>query len=351
MTTCALTSVELICASQTRLSALSPIHLTSRLATMLLHKGTAWEVKLRQLQTGGANSLQIVLDWDRTCTVSGAPTSHGMLEALAPLSARLELKRMLDHYHPIEMDTTLTIAQRQPLMLEWYAKAHGLLVESELRRSSLRASCAAAVAGVGPSAVMRRELGALLDKAADAGVPVLIFSAGVADVIEELLRAWLAPRPLPPTLAVVGNRAHWAPTAAGDDEVLAGFDGELITMFNKGESALHGTHLYEALCARPYVLLCGDSLGDARMADGLPHAAVLRLGLLNAADASPHLPAYAETFDAVYASQDSFAPLLDALTAIIGDGAGSDACDGAAVSAAAQSQSQQDLLAAIDELR
>ena len=297
----------------------------------MLHASDGYAAAVSRLAAGGPQQLQLILDFDRTCTVAGSVTSHGLLESLLPPAARAETAKMLAYYHPIEMDARLTIAEKLPQMLEWYERAHALLAASGVRRSALRAAAAAAAAQPG---LLRRELRAVLACAAAAAVPVLILTAGVADVVEEVLVAVLGGAALPSGVSGVGNHAVWRPcggAGAGADEELVGWRGELVHMYNKGEAVLAGSPMYAELCRRTNILLCGDSLGDARMADGLGHAtAVVRLGILNARSAhEEHMLAYKAAFDAVFVSEDSLAPLLDALQAVVA-GAGGVAAAGAA---------------------
>ncbi len=304
----------------------------------MLHSSAGWAAAVSRLAAGGPQSLQLILDFDRTCTVAGSVTSHGLLESLLPPAARAETAAMLAHYHPIEMDARLTVAEKLPQMLEWYERAHALLAASGVRRSALRAAAAAAAAQPG---LLRRELRAVLACAAAAAVPVLILTAGVADVVEEVLVAVLGGAALPSGVSVVGNHAVWRPCGgggegAGADEELVGWRGQLVHMYNKGEAVLAGSPMFAELCRRTNILLCGDSLGDARMADGLGHAtAVVRLGILNARSAhEEHMLAYAAAFDAVFVSEDSLAPLLDALQAVVGGGAAAAAAAAVAVDGA-----------------
>jgi cytosolic 5'-nucleotidase 3 len=42
-------------------------------------------------------------------------------------------------------------------------------------------------------------------------------------------------------------------------------------VFNKNEAAAQGSAYYEALKERTHIILMGDSLGDLRMSEGIPH--------------------------------------------------------------------------------
>lgn len=62
---------------------------------------------------------------------------------------------------------------------------------------------------------------------------------------------------------------------------ILGFKGKPIDIFSKNEYALKGTDYYKMIENRDNVILLGDSIGDAGMADGMPHCnAVLKIGFL-----------------------------------------------------------------------
>lgn len=67
----------------------------------------------------------------------------------------------------------------------------------------------------------------------------------------------------------------------GDNEQIIGFQDKTIDVFSKNEYALEGTEYYKLIENRDNVILLGDSIGDAGMADGMPHCnAVLKIGFL-----------------------------------------------------------------------
>lgn len=64
-------------------------------------------------------------------------------------------------------------------------------------------------------------------------------------------------------------------------EIMGFLDG-IIHVFNKNEYALTGTPYYDLVKYRDNVIVVGDSLGDAQMADGMEHCnAILKIGFLN----------------------------------------------------------------------
>lgn len=102
----------------------------------------------------------------------------------------------------------------------------------------------------------------------------MIFSAGVGDVLEELIRQ---NHVFHPNVHIISNYMDF--DHAG---ILQAFKGQLIHSYNKRDGALsHATALRE-LHGRPNILLLGDSLGDLSMADGVCEAQnVLTVGFLN----------------------------------------------------------------------
>lgn len=66
----------------------------------------------------------------------------------------------------------------------------------------------------------------------------------------------------------------------GNGEIV-GFQDKTIDVFSKNEYVLEGTDYYKLIVKRDNVILLGDSIGDAGMADGMPHCnAVLKIGFL-----------------------------------------------------------------------
>ena len=158
-------------------------------------------------------------------------------------------------------------------MEEWVVKAHDLLIEYGFRRELLAPAVKHAHLAV------REGLAQLMDLSAQAAIPLLLFSAGIADVIEEVCRQQLA-RPLPDTVHIVSNRMLFQK----EDGVLTGFTEPVFHVFNKKTASVLDTSSYfheTDYEQRSNVLLVGDSLGDLHMSDGLEVEEILRVGFLN----------------------------------------------------------------------
>lgn len=256
----------------------------------------AWLLKRRMRHW---DKLIIIVDFDRTVTTSflapGIPgaTSHGILEACKALTPeyRDKAQALFDKYHPIEFSPTLTREQKLPIMQEWYKNSHALLLEENITQQVIREAVKEASVRIRPGF---REL---MQQAKEAGIPLVLFSAGLGNVVQEVLRQRLEGGD---ELPVVSNWLHF-----GADGKVCGFAEPLTHMFNKeGERILEqlGARWEKLAQGRDCALLLGDGLGDATMANGLGLRSVASVGFLNEvspAEQSKRLPKYTKAFDAV----------------------------------------------------
>lgn len=104
-------------------------------------------------------------------------------------------------------------------------------------------------------------------------VPCLVFSAGLGDSVVSVLQQ---ANVLYPNVKVISNFLQYS-----SDGTLNGLQDKMIHTFNKNETALEGTEYYDLVHDRDHVIVMGDSLGDAGMADGIPTSShVLKIGFL-----------------------------------------------------------------------
>jgi hypothetical protein len=93
-------------------------------------------------------------------------------------------QKLFDHYYPIEIDPGLTDEQKKPDMLRWYAESNAVLVSERFERVALeRAVLKAQADGV---LALRAGFAGVMNTIQAAGAPLLIFSGGISNVIEEV---------------------------------------------------------------------------------------------------------------------------------------------------------------------
>ncbi|KAI9539603.1 5'-nucleotidase, cytosolic III [Dissostichus eleginoides] len=230
---------------------------------------------LQSMVKAGSNTVQVISDFDMTLTRFAykgkrCPTCHNILDNSNLISneCREELKVLLDTYYPIEIDSARSIAEKLPLMVEWWTKAHKILVQQKIRKDLL------ATAVRDSDAMLREGYQLLFDHLHEHSIPLLIFSAGIGDILEEVIRQ----------AGVFHSNVKVFSNYMDFDEsgLLKAFKGELIHIYNKREGALLNTGHFQELRTRPNVLLLGDSLGDLTMADGVQDMEnILKIGFLN----------------------------------------------------------------------
>ncbi|AEC09569.2 Pyrimidine 5'-nucleotidase eukaryotic [Arabidopsis thaliana x Arabidopsis arenosa] len=272
--------------------------------------------KMTLIRDAGPSKFQVIADFDATLTryrvngLRGRQTSHGLLQQG---DAYYDAKRqaLYDHYHPLEISPVIPIDEKTKLMEEWWGKTHELLIEGGLTYDAIKKSVA------NSSIAFREGVSELFEFLEKKEIPVLIFSAGLADVIEEVLRQNLD-RTFK-NVKIVSNRMVF-----NDDGQLVSFKGKLIHVLNKNEHALDmAAPLHDRLGVdigeedeenvnmkeRRNVLLMGDHLGDLRMSDGLDYETRISIGFLND-NIEKSLESYRESFDLVYLND---APMWGAL--------------------------------------
>ncbi|KAK4385474.1 Cytosolic 5'-nucleotidase 3A, partial [Sesamum angolense] len=208
--------------------------------------------KISSIRLDGPPKLQVIADFDATLTkywIDGqrGHSSHGLLQQGNP---------------------------------EW-EKTHALLIEGGLTYGAIESS-------VAKSRIAFREgVTELFELLERSNVPVLIFSAGLADIIEEVLRHKLH-RSFK-NVKIVSNRMVF-----DQNGNLVSFKGKTIHVLNKNEHAIDMAgpvhdRLGDAngladdtssVKMRTNVLLLGDHIGDLGMSDGLNYDTRISVGFL-----------------------------------------------------------------------
>uniref|UniRef100_A0A3B1IUS9 5'-nucleotidase n=1 Tax=Astyanax mexicanus TaxID=7994 RepID=A0A3B1IUS9_ASTMX len=244
---------------------------------------------IHNIRSAGPGKLQVISDFDMTLTRfayngNRCPTTHSKI--LFNILIYIYIKKnKIGHYYPIEIDDTRSVEEKTPLMVEWWTKAHNLLVEQQIGKDQL------AEAVRESNAMLREGYQGFFDLLKHHSIPLLIFSAGVGDILEEVIRHNGV---FHPNVRVFSNYMEY-----NEKGVLCAFKEPLIHTFNKKESALLNPDMFGQLQDRPNILLLGDSLGDLTMADGIQNAQnILRIGYLND-KVEERRSAYVDSYDIV----------------------------------------------------
>lgn len=267
-------------------------------AVVLTRSKKDLDKKLDALRRGGADKLQVIADFDQTLTrfsmADGrrSRSTHGLLDS-QHLSEefRADLRTVFSQYNPYAMDHA-DHDTKMAYLEEGWRKAHTVLVTHRVTRNDIQ-KCVE-----GGTWALRDDFPALLSLLRRASVPLLIFSAGIADVLSAMLRHALDAQAAR-GVRVVSNRILFDSNGHA-----TGYSEPVIHSMNKGAVALDshspvldlssggdvasgpGGDVVEewgdVIAGRSNVVLLGDSLGDLQMADGVPdRQTMLSIAFLN----------------------------------------------------------------------
>lgn len=268
------------------------------MANVLIQKPEQLERAKAAFKEGGADSIHVVADFDHTLTktfIDGekqptviAQIRHGnyLTPDYAPQAFALHEK-----YGKLDRDFSLTLDERIAKMHEWWSTHFALLVECGLNKEVLEH-----IVENRPN-VYREGVLEWIDMLHEAGIPLVILSAGPGDMIDMYLKKVGR---LYDTVHVVANRYRF-----DEHGNVTGIYEPIIHSLNKEEAAIHGQSFYSELLQRKNVILLGDNLGDIQMTKGFPFEHQIAIGFLNE-EIEERKDRYLETFDMVITDDGDF---------------------------------------------
>ncbi len=258
---------------------------------ILIKDKKTFEQKLNNIKSGGRDNLHVICDFDKTLTkaiVKGqrTHTSIAQIREGGYLSEDYVKKSfaLYDKYHPFEVNNKLSDEEKDKKMMQWWSSHLKLLVEEGMNR------------GVVEDIIKKKRI--LLRKGAEdffkelykKNIPLLIFSAGVGDIIKGYLESE----------GLLYNNMHIISNFFNYDKkgIVRGYKSKIIHSFNKDEFAIKGIKYFDMIKERKNTILIGDSLGDIDMAKGLDHEVILKIGFLNK-DIKKNKNIYERNYDAL----------------------------------------------------
>ncbi|MCU0652937.1 MAG: HAD-IB family phosphatase [Candidatus Pacebacteria bacterium] len=207
--------------------------------------------KLERLVLAGRDKLHLVLDFDRTLTIrhkddNAEVTTWRLLNTSLPLPRRETAARLYAKHRPPEARGKMDEAEA----IVWWSSVLNLYPGSGLRLPDLAIKAKSEIPA-------REGANELFDACIAKGIPTVIISAGIKDIID----IWCE------NLGVRPTRVISTKLRCDDEGYICGWDRDsLVHILNKtekGKETLAGIKKN-----RPNIFLVGDSLDDADMAQG-----------------------------------------------------------------------------------
>uniref|UniRef100_A0A7E4UMG3 5'-nucleotidase n=1 Tax=Panagrellus redivivus TaxID=6233 RepID=A0A7E4UMG3_PANRE len=256
----------------------------------------ALQAKLQQIIRDGYDKLLVISDFDFTLsrykdnTGQRCLTTHGVFDdctkELYPKLAE-ELGILVKKYIPIEFCPNMSVEEKTPHMEDWWRTSHQKIVENKFTYEQIEEF-------VSRARLYLRDAAVEFIRSVEAhNVPLVLFSAGIGNIIEIILKKALGH--VPHTLHVISNLMEF-----DDNNVCVNFTEPLIHTFCKNSSVITGERpFFHHVRNRTNVILLGDSLGDINMDVGIENEGTsLKIGFLNF-DFDNLLPRYTEVYDIV----------------------------------------------------
>lgn len=259
--------------------------------------------KLKVLYEGGPEKLQVISDFDKTLTkfvINGEKgcTAYGVFEnsKVFPESYREKAKALKEKYMPIEYSGSISPAEKESHMVEWWTKANELIIELKIKQTQIPETVKDA------HIALREGVEWFFVKLHEKEVPLLIISGGLGDIIEEVIEQQST---LFDNVTIVANFFKY------EEDVVVGFEDKLLFSFNKQEMT-KDLDFFKNNEDRTGVIVMGDLPGDASVSSSPKNPEVtLTIGFLNE-KVDEHLNNYMDAFDVVIVDDHSI-ELVDLL--------------------------------------
>lgn len=190
----------------------------------------------------------------------------------------------------------MSIEEKIPYMIEWWHTAHSLILSSNLNRNLIHDLIN------GSKMELKEGVKEFITTLLRSQTPILIFSAGLGDVIEIFLKKEIPEfKHNHQSSHIVSNFLQYDTNGR-----LLSFDKKLIHSFNKNEHEVHDTPYYQSIHNRPNVILLGDTVGDVGMIAGMKNLKqILKIGYLNRSTPAK-LEVYKRVYDIVICDDQTF---------------------------------------------
>ncbi|RJO59383.1 hypothetical protein C4546_02475 [Candidatus Parcubacteria bacterium] len=272
---------------------------------LLISNPRKFENLKRLLQKAGPDSVHVLSDFDRTL-IKAFVRGKKVASMISVLRNENHLtpdypqkaEGLFRHYHQIEVDPNLPLAEKKAAMQEWWTRHFQLLIASGLTQADIEKVVSS------PELQLRKGAGDFFGLLNEKNIPLIIMSSsglGGGAIVKFLEKEKLNL----PNVEVISNQLVW--DAKGR---LQSVKTPIIHALNKDETILKSFPIYEKIRSRKNVILLGDSPHDLEMVTGFDYASLLTIGFLNE-QAEKNLGNYQRVFDLIITNDGALSGVND----------------------------------------
>lgn len=248
--------------------------------------------KLQKIIAWGKQHLHVIADFDRTLTkafVDGKDTTSLITRLqnwFFPPEYAEASNKIFAKYHPIEIDSTIPLDEKKKAMTKRWNEQFTLMINNWLTRDIIKKAMQS------QETMFRSWYAKFFDLLAENTIPLLIFSASGL-WYESIYYCLEHEKRLYDNIDIISN------SFVRDEQGKAIAVREpIIHSFNKGETLLRDLPIYKDIQNRKNIILLGDGLGDAHMAEGFDYETIIKIWFLNH-DTPENRKQYQEAFDLI----------------------------------------------------
>jgi 5'-nucleotidase len=252
------------------------------------------------------DTVHLLVDFDRTLTLDG-PNKASIISLLrSELSSALpsykkKALELKEKYIGYENNPDLDLEVRLKMLEQWWCEHFELMIAEGLTEDLVN-ECID-----NHEFKFRDGFKELNEFVKDAEVPLAIMSAGVGNMIKRVLQNqgfWHE------GIHIISNEMIF-----DKNGLMVSYHKPVIHTLNKKEKIIEGD-LSKILANRKNVILMGDSLGDADMAEGFPYENICKIAFKRYETSDEVAKAYRNTFDEVWSYDASMENILSCLQSI-----------------------------------
>lgn len=252
------------------------------------------EKKINDLkQKINKDNICVFMDYDKTITSSKSDDSWDASanEKVMGKNITKDLEKYYREYGSIEFDYQIDKAKREKYIIEWYDKCMDLYYQYGLTKEKLKKS-------INHSKLILREgFKDFLFQLYKNQVPVIIFSAGIGNVIEECLKNEQC---YYENITIISNFIKF-----DENGNMIKFSDDMIHSLNKNIDKTNDDKLKEKIKEKEYRIAIGDLVEDIYMIGEYPESKSLKIGFINK-NVTKNLEVYKKNFDIILTEENNF---------------------------------------------